>query len=118
MMELKPSLHFIVLLHICPLTYKTKALYLIINVGSLKRLLLWLVWYQFSLLCQVFTVCYDMLIHFIDGKCHIRKLMRIDNYRCISCELLHISALEGEHTHTYTNFLDKSNFKKPGMSLV
>ena len=114
-MKLKPSLHFKVLLHICPLTYKTEALHLIINVGSLKRLLPWLVWHQFSLLCQVFTVCYVLLIHFIDGKCHIRKLMRTDDYWCISCEL-HINAFGGGHT--YTNFLDKSNFKKPGTSLV
>ena len=120
-MELKPSLHFKVLLHICPLTFKTEVLYLVINLGSLKHLLLWLVRHQLSLLCQVFTACYvtkAMLIHFINGKCHIRKLMRSDNYRCISCELLNIDALGGGHTHTYTNLFNKSNFKKPGTCLV
>ena len=49
------------------------------------------------------------LIHFIDGKCHIKKLERCTTgltgyYRNISCKLLLIPLVWG---HTQTNFLDK-----------
>ena len=58
-------------------------------------------------------------IHFIDGKCHIkkqisRKTALFGYYACISRDLLLVSSGVDTHTRKHTDVRGQNDFKKPG----
>ena len=113
-MKLKAGLLLNAVLCICPLTFITEALHLVLGISSVVSTTL--PWQAFMTCC----VTKAMPIHFIDNKCHIKQLKSgksrktwLTNHTWSISH--HWSQGQGHtHIHTYQR-MNKSNFKKPGV---
>ena len=132
-MKLKPSLLWNSSLCIHPFTFVTEELRLVATARYFIYVLLWLVRHQAWHLCLVCSVSKATPIHFIDSKCHIKRLKA--RKRCKTCLtnyiqpiLHHIMPLvimpsgadtqtdRHKHTDRWTKMISRSQkIFKPGM---